>query len=198
MRSRVVAEILNVMGYEGPEQEGMVLRNLMQRVFIVWLAYVEDINDKREAERKASLRRWDQQLWVLKKRAGHQHRLQKEQEAIQHVWPPRGIPSHPQRCPVTTPETISPQVLPSLPPRPATESQQLAWSHEAASNPKLQRGREWASERRQVLERLYLPSAAAGARNASSSSHGFEERCAMENTIYSRNILVGMLDERIF
>merc|ERR1711924_290312 len=129
-----------------------------EEVFFHVLGFAIELKEKREAQRKRSMRMWDQELWILKHRDGRYRRARAEQESIQHVWPPRGI-GIPQRFPA---EMSLHTMLPSLNlgPRPATATQQLAWSAEAMEAQSPQSAREYyGNERRRALEGLYLPQA---------------------------------------
>jgi hypothetical protein len=180
----MASNIIQSLGYEGPDTEEMSMY-LRKLVFKTWLDHTDNMAVKREEERKTSLRRWDRDLWVLKKRDGRQRRLQQEREAIQHCWPPRGAP-------FSTFQTR--HVLPglNLPSRPATCRQQDAWSLEAEAAQRSCSARECGSERRRALQQMYLPPSPSGKK--SHSARGVVDRRTMENIMFERTILTRVLD----
>lgn len=192
MRSNIVRDMVKHMGYEGADTE-QVTKSLVATVFKAWLQFVYSVYDKREAERKTSLRRWDQQRWIFNARDGRQQRMQKEQETIQHVWPPRGGPKLPpatadasswRRCRAIQNLDIGPPL--------AGDMQEDAWYLEAMGCKMPQTSREWGSERRRAMMELYLPGTTV-AQKAGRSRHS----PIKEDVLHQRNFLTDMLEERL-
>jgi len=188
MRSTVARDMVKCLGYEGADTE-QATKMLMTAVFKAWILFCQDLEDKRQMEKKMCLQRWEQQRWIFNARDGRQRRVQKEQALIQHVWPPRGGPKPP---PATAASTSRPnRTLPSLDASGSAKTDD--WYQEAMGVKAAQTAREWGSNRRRRMVEMYLPSVADAPK--SERSRRPPTTPGRRDVLYRRDILAEILDE---
>lgn len=194
MRSDTGRNILKLMGYEGAESEE-VTQILLTKAFGGWVQVLDEAHEKQEKEKKASLLRWDQQRWIYNARDGHQQRLKKEQETIQHVWPPRGGPF---KSGVTAGACSLRHCRPleslDFGTQPASSSPENAWCRETIGSQPPQTAREVGSQRRRGMIDLYVPTATV-AQKVSRSKRSPANPLS-EGVLRQRGLLAEMLEER--